>query len=102
MRIGGAPVGPMSLIFMQFSAESLSSNRLAHPLLRIRFWEILDPPLFTIFISLLNARIMLFFVIVDQLDKISLCKHVFLITWTDLLNLSSWSTDIDKNRHGFK
>ena len=44
---------------------------------------------------------MLFFVIVDQLDKISPYNQIFLIKWRNLLNLSLWSPHIDKNRHGF-
>ena len=42
--------GPNSLFFMQFSAENLQDNRLAHPLWELALLrKILDPPLSLLF-----------------------------------------------------
>ena len=35
---GSTPPGPNSFIFMQFSAKNLQNNRLAHPLIEIKYF----------------------------------------------------------------
>ena len=41
-------LGPISFIFMQFSAKTMQNNRLIHQTLELAslFWKILDPPQF--------------------------------------------------------
>ena len=47
VRVESLPPGPLSFIFMQFSANILPSNRFAPPPVRVGapIWEILDTPL---------------------------------------------------------
>ena len=91
----GPPLGLMSFIF-SFRYKILSSNRLAHSLLGMAHPPLGNPGSATFYNE------WCYFVIVDQLDKISPYSQIFLIKWRNILNLSLWSSHIDKNRHGFK